>query len=176
MIEAGPVERLPESFAEFSEKYSALRRRLISMFRRRGVPDPEFLADRALFILFGRIVEGVPMTAGIEAYCYGIARFVLLEQAREHYTGELYDNIPAPVGEGLPSRLSLADAPILLDQCAAAVTPEELALWRRYHYDDRRALARELRITENALRIRVHRINRLMIEAGQKTVTGKSAK
>jgi len=58
---------------------------------------------------------------------------------------------------------------VLVQQCLQGLPEDERQILLRYYVGDRASLARELRMTENALRIRVFRIRRKLEEnmAGQ---------
>ena len=64
-------------------RYEALRRRLIDVFAWERSETPEDAADEALNRLARRLASGVAIEdQNIERYAFGIARYVMLEEAR----------------------------------------------------------------------------------------------
>ena len=164
-VEAAGGER--ESLLPLAEQYAGLRHRLIYFFRRNRSSDPEMLADVTLYRVMQKLLGGVAIDGSLEGYCWGVARHVLQESWRQPEWAEIPQSHPASKEPGF-ANLNSAERAILLEQCMRSVSAEELGIWRRYYLEDRHAMALELDITDNALRIKVHRINKAMIEAGRR--------
>jgi DNA-directed RNA polymerase specialized sigma24 family protein len=159
-----PVSR--RELAAFAEKYLAIRSRLVYFFRRNRCHEPEALADTVLFRVLGKLLEGASTGNSLESYCIGFARHVLQEYWRTRRFEEI-DQTQPDTGDSLLGGLNRTERDIVLQRCEEAVTEEDFTVWRRYHDEDREALARELKITSNALRIRVHRVFKAMVAAGK---------
>ena len=172
-VEAPGGER--ESLAPLAEQYAELRRRLIYVFRRNRCSDPEMLADVTLCRVMHKLLEGVVIEGSLEGYCRGVARHVLQEHWRQPEWVEIPPARPASSEPGF-AQLNSVEKGILLEQCMRAVSAGDLGVWRRYHLEDRHALARELEISDNALRIKVHRINKVMVEAGARKLGAENLK
>jgi DNA-directed RNA polymerase specialized sigma24 family protein len=139
------------------EKLVKLRTKLVFYFRQSGCTDSENLADEVLFRAVRRISEGVTCDAGLNAYCYGIAGYVLQEERRRVKPEALPDEIK--LAERPPPRsLSRSERKILLEECLQCLPPDEADILRRYYQEDRVKLAASLGWTSNSLRIRVCRI------------------
>jgi DNA-directed RNA polymerase specialized sigma24 family protein len=158
-----------ESLLPLAEQYGGLRYRLIYFFRRNRSSDPDMLADVTLYRVMQKLLAGVAIDGSLEGYCRGVARHVLQESWRQPEWVEIPPAHPASKEPGF-ANLNSAERAILLEQCMRSLSAEELEIWRRYYLENRHAMALELNISENALRIKVHRINKTMIEAGRRTL------
>jgi DNA-directed RNA polymerase specialized sigma24 family protein len=155
------------------ERYEALRRKLIRLFTWRGCLDAELCADETLDRVGRRIGEGasVPDVAG---FCHGVAINVLREHWRspERRTTPL-DTLPVPLGPQTDPALLGRESDArharearlrCLELCVGRLDPAARALLTRYHsgappaWERRAALARDLGLPLNALRIRAHRL------------------
>lgn len=141
--------------ASASDRYEALRRRLIDVFAWEGGETPEDLADETLDRLARRLSEGVSVEGPqVERYAFGIARLLLLESARARRTRE-------SAARELVAREPPDDSPDMLDvlgKCLEALPEVSRGLIQRYYAGEREALARSLGISMNALRNRALRI------------------
>lgn len=149
--------------ARAAERYEELRQKLIRFFEweRSEIPDRD--ADETLNRVARRLAEGVEMkSAG--AFAYGVARFVLREQAAEAKRKEraLAELAIHTAGTSKPEDEAMQDC---LEQCLATLPPEARWLLEKYYeghdserIPNRRALADELRVGANALRNRVLRL------------------
>jgi DNA-directed RNA polymerase specialized sigma24 family protein len=166
-VRAGPVPEL----SRFADRHASLRIGLIHYFRGQRALDPEMLADEVLFRTLQRILRGVSIDTSLEGYCTGVAKLILLEICRKPLWVPIPPEFPSKEQDAL-SRLSAAETAALLRHCMGSVPADELAIWLRYHREDRHQLAKELNISENALRIRVYRTRKNMIEEGRR-LTGR---
>lgn len=152
----------PDS-ARAANRYEELRLKLIRFFEweRSEIPDRD--ADETLNRVARRLAEGVEMKSP-GAFAYGIARFILREQAaeakrKERALAELATHTRA---ESKPEDEALQDC---LERCLASLPPEARWLLEKYYSGTdseripiRRTLADELRVGANALRNRVLRL------------------
>lgn len=153
-----------------AEKYERVRHKLVSFFRWRGCFDAEDHADRTIDRVARRLAEGAELrVADPYLYFHGVALRVLQEVWRAPETGVARTGeLPAAVairanageegGAERERRLSC------LDRCLESLDARQRHLLASYHAAGggqiaaRRALADELGIPLNALRIRTHRI------------------
>jgi len=145
------------------EEYERIRRSLIKLFGLQGEAFPEDLADETINRVALKLREGVSIAAADPArYFFGVARFVLLEERRrERHRKDLAGSLAAlPPPDAVDEGVLLA-----LQECLDKTPPLERRLLLRYYQGDgasrienRKALADELHVPMNALRIRVHRL------------------
>jgi RNA polymerase sigma-70 factor (ECF subfamily) len=148
-------------------RYAALFRKLVKFFEWRCCPDPEELADEAMWRGLSNIAEGAPVSADDPSpYFYGIAKNLLKEQWKaERRAPRLPFEDYAPL---VPAPPEAIDTRIYVEQLLAHLDPADRDLVVRYHTEDRRALREELGLTEGTLRVRVHRIKmRLLALSGR---------
>ena len=144
--------------------YEHLRRALVSFFAWRGAATPEECADETLDRLAVRLAEGV-VVEDVARFAHGIARMVL----REHWRRPDGRGVPvaaptstAPMAEDDPDVGARADC---LDRCLGELSAESRALILEYYagegrarIDARKRMARELGVSESALRSRLQRV------------------
>lgn len=149
---------------EAENKYRVLRGKLVFYFQHNASADPEDLADEVFSRVLRRNTEEVDFYSGLSAYCFGIAEHIVREQRRRPKPEELPAEIPEP---GLASTLGLnrVEQQVLVRQCLQGLPENERDILLRYYQEDRASLAKELRTTENGLRIRVFRIKRRLEES-----------
>ena len=148
---------------EAERKYRVLRGKLVFYFRHNACADPEDLADEVFSRVLRRNTEDVDFYSGLNAYCFGIAEHILREHRRRPRPEELPAEIPEP-GPASTLGLNRVEQHVLVQQCLQGLPENERQILLRYYVGDRASLARELRMTENALRIRVFRIRRKLEE------------
>lgn len=150
-------------------KYEEIRGSLVKIFSWRGYPDAEDLADEVMNRVMPKVKELSAVYVGDPAlYFYGVAKKILLERERKEG------------GRPLPPHLNAAPEPTPVDEadegvrlreclrkCLRKLNPADRELILFYYrkskqekIDYRKALAEELGIDTNALRVRVHRIRR----------------
>ncbi|MBS1809501.1 MAG: hypothetical protein JST84_15180 [Acidobacteria bacterium] len=159
------------------EKYELIRQKLTKFFQWRGCPAPEDYTDRTIDRVARRLLEGAEVHARDPyLFFHGTAINVL----REHWkkaesTGvDSLDELPptktpaidplerqARRDERLDHELKLE----CLQQCVQSLPREQLEQIQQYHQSDggakiaqRKALAEQLNIPLNALRIRMFRL------------------
>jgi len=151
-------------------KYEKIRSGLIKFFTTRGALDPEDLADETINRVAGKLKDIEKDFSGDpEPYFYRVARFVIMEHLRKKLPQPM---LASPID---PNRIELEYN--CLERCIERLTKENRDLLLRYHSPDgrvetdlRRALADELGIAPNALRIRVHRIRQGLKECLEKCI------
>lgn len=148
-----------------AEKYEEVRRRLIRLFRARGATHPEELADETMNRVARRVAGGELIRARDKTgYFCGVARLILKEVAKRPRREVVFPPGLEMALHATPSREGDArlDA---LTECLSALPIADRVLILRYYEAEavhrlrhRKAVAAELGISVNALRIRVFRI------------------
>lgn len=149
------------------ELYETIRHKLVRLFEWRGCASPEDLADETINRVARRLAEGVELRSS-DPYGYfcGVAHLVYKEvlrrAAREHRALESGDwPAPSSLADDEPSDERLD----CLRRCLQQLPADQRDLVLRYHQGEnnirnRQALADQMGIPMNALRIRVHRVRR----------------
>lgn len=149
------------------QRYEEIRTRLIKIFTCRGCCESEDLADETINRVIKRLHEIQGEFKGDQAkYFYGVANKVHLEYLRR----KQIELVTAPIVD--TNRIELEFQ--CLDQCLNQLSAENRNLVLQYYQlerkariDQRKALAKELGIKLNALRIRAHRIRAMLQECVQ---------
>lgn len=136
-----------------AHKYEALRRSLIDLCSWERSENPEELADETLNRLARRVFEGVAIP-NPERYAFGIARLVLLEEARSRRNR--VDSLRHLQQLSRPE--TAAEELGWLRQCLETLPASSRDLIERYYSENREHLARSRGLSLNALRNRVMRI------------------
>lgn len=156
-----------------ADQYEAIRGRLIRIFEWRGCTSPESLADETMDRVSRRLEQGEQVRAADPAvYFYGVARNVL----KEYWTDRRKET--ALRMSGAYSRERGSQSPEdqernlrldCLDRCMAKLPGDSRRLIEAYYRSSasekiagRAALAQSLGIAPGTLRIRAHRIRRLL--------------
>jgi DNA-directed RNA polymerase specialized sigma24 family protein len=149
------------------EKYEQIRRNLLDYFRRRDVSDPFTLTDEVILRVTRKVDQVAPGFVGDPAaYFLAVARNVLAESWRRPIETEVSEEISVftDLEAGEHKELMLQS----LEQCWARLsTSEQQILWR-YCVEtpplklaqSREAMAKELNLSVNALRVMAHRLKR----------------
>jgi hypothetical protein len=157
------------------EKLNKIQARLVAIFSSRGCIDPEFLADKTANVVIGKIDWLLENYVGDPAlYFYGVAKNVYREYIKQ------LRPVPVPPPPD-PEPPELAKVCGFLDECLNKLSPRDRDTAIRYHegekgvrINNRKNLAAELKISPNALRIRVCHIHgrlRKCIERLQRAAT-----
>lgn len=157
-------------------EYLEMRRRLVAYFDRKNCSTPDELADETLNRVARRLEEeGVLEGDAPARYCYIVARFVFMEHLRGTQKSVPLDdeNSRWRHATGNHPALSETDAEWeikekmlnCLERCTGELAPRSRALIIPYYagkervkIENRRALAKELGISANALSVRACRI------------------
>lgn len=151
-------------------RYEEIRRRLIKIFACRGCHEPEDLADETINRVAGKVGEVAKTYEGDPAlYFYGVANKVHLESLRKKAS-----HLPPPPASQSDELEREHDC---LDRCMSHLPPENRALVLQYYQEEkgakiqhRQALAEQLGIALNALRIRAHRIRTTLRQCVQNCI------
>jgi DNA-directed RNA polymerase specialized sigma24 family protein len=146
------------------EQYEVVRLKLVKYFELRMSANPDDLADETIDRVARRLAGGERIESPeVMRYVYGVARNVLLESWKNDQRQKKIGYAPAESEESDQEHAGLQ-----LDcfqECLGQIPEESRTLLLRYYQhtgrakiDDRLALARQLTIPTNALRIRIHRI------------------
>jgi DNA-directed RNA polymerase specialized sigma24 family protein len=153
------------------EAYRRLRFRLAKYFELRNCDDGEDLADETIRRCIEKIDAGAEIDASnLVKFLFGIAgnvRYeVLRRQKRDAH--DALDDLPPSRAPAVPGDIGPR---ILLKEYLSLLPPDDARTLVRYYARDREELAKELRTTPGALRLRVHRIKAelmRLIEKGRK--------
>jgi DNA-directed RNA polymerase specialized sigma24 family protein len=161
-----------------ADKYERIRQRLTKLFEWRGCLNADELTDRTFDRVARRLGEGAAITAA-DAYlfCHGVALNVL----REHWRSParkadviLPDDsrlVALDASRAAESAAARIEHERLLDRlasCLDALPPESRRLVAAYHLREngqiaaRKAIAADLGLPLNALRIRVFRLRQAL--------------
>lgn len=145
--------------------FERFRRSLTKFFDWRGAHWPEDCADETLDRLAQKMEQGVAVI-DVAAFARGIARLVLQESARAQERLTPLDDLE--VRGAVPAEEEPRDEPLAahLDRCLESLTRDARELVLGYYgggsgrgkIEGRRRLARDLRLSDNALRSRVQRL------------------
>jgi DNA-directed RNA polymerase specialized sigma24 family protein len=157
------LARLAPDAERAGAAYEELRRALVHFFTWRGTEAPDECADDALDRLAARLHEGVAVD-DVPRYTHGIARLVLLEYWRRPESKRA-------AAEDLDGRRAAVEPPHddalhdCLGRCLDELPSDGRGLILSYYVSEgrtriegRRRLARELGLTESALRNRAQRL------------------
>lgn len=148
-------------------RYEQLRQRLIAVFSCRQCPDPLELADETLDRAARKLLEIADGFVGSDParFVYGIAWNVARESFRRPRALPLPERWEAADPGGSTAEEDRSVEGVCLDRCLEQLEPDERTLVLQYHEGDKRAriqrrsvLARDLGVSPNGLRLRIHRI------------------
>lgn len=149
------------------EEYERLRRALVNFFEWRGSAFPDEHADEALNRVARRLAEG-EVVQDLFGYCYGVARRLWLEVTQEQSRGPSQCAEPADLPDPRPRPEEQQENErqmACFEYCLRQLPPESRKLLIRYYQaekrariDGRAALAEQLGITLNTLRVRTYRL------------------
>lgn len=134
-------------------QYEAIRHRLITFFSGRGCWEADLLTDRTIAVVAGKVPQLIGHYEGKPVYYFiGVARKI--------YQVWLRSQRRTPRPPPPPAGWTEQDYKCL-EQCLEKLAPHARLTFEEYYVrreSDRENLAKELGISLNALRIRVHRI------------------
>ena len=138
-----------------AKKYSDIHLRLVRILAGKGCSEAEDLADQTINVVANKPDDFFKNYRGDPAlYFYGVNRKIYQEWLNRH---------PPPPPLPQPDREEIERRCDCLEKCLQKITtPEEARMVVRYHegegqarIENRRKIAEELGITQNALRIRI---------------------
>lgn len=173
------LARLDRDPERASVGFERLRRTLTKFFDWRGSSRPEECADETLDRLANKLEEGVAVI-DVAAFAHGVARMVLREDLRSEARRaplEEAEGRPAPSSGANEKEEELAGC---LDRCLDELPDGGRDLVLAYYagaagrskIESRRCLARDLGLTDNALRSRVQRLRDRLEECVRRKVDG----
>jgi DNA-directed RNA polymerase specialized sigma24 family protein len=166
-LTAEGFERLLSAFSSdretAGEQFELVRLKLVRYFELRMCTNPDDLADEAIDRVARRLAEGERIASPeIMRYVYGVARNVLLEswktQSRRQRSLAAVPSLAAETVDAEKQSVCLRRC---LEKAPAASRDLLLQYYRdvgRAKIDRRSALAKQMGIPLNALRIRIHRL------------------
>lgn len=150
-------------------KYEDIRRRLIKIFTGRASADAEDLADETINRVTSKLHEVQDFTGDRTRYFFGVANKVYLEYLRRKSPQ------PPPFSPVDSDQAELEYR--CLEHCIKSLDEPNRELLLAYYgaegrakIDQRRLLAEKLGIAPNALRLRAHRIRRMLLECVEKCI------
>lgn len=146
--------------------YEVIRLKLVRYFEARMCDDPDDLADVTIDRVARRLAEGEQIEAEMMRYVYGVARKVLLEYwKRERREESNAAKAVAPSPEDIEAGELIQMQLDCFAECLQQQPDSIRSLVMRYYeasgqekIRQRAAIASEMGVPPNALRIRIHRI------------------
>jgi DNA-directed RNA polymerase specialized sigma24 family protein len=150
---------------EAGRHYEQLRSRLVTVFTYRRCAAPEVLADQTLDRVARRVAANrQDEWADLTAFVYGVAWNVARESFRAVRQIPISDDLDPPSLVDVDESDVKERAQACLDRCLARLAAEDRTLLLAYFENSggakirhRSLLAKNLQITPNALRLRIHR-------------------
>ena len=181
---AGLLSSLDADEGRAAQQYERLRQRLIIFFAGRRCPDPEDSADETLDRISRRIDEGEPIR-DVTRFAYGVARLVLselfkrLRRRQRLLTGLATSSAPAR-WDPAARTVERDGAVACIRRCANRLPPEHRNLILHYYVsagrdqqEERKALAARLGLSPIAVRLRAHRIRRVLESCTRECLAGQ---
>ena len=146
---------------EASKRYVMICQKLIRMFQVRGADNPEELVDEAISRVVQKVEEGIEITTSIEHFFYGVANQVFRQYSRSHYLSESMPAFQMPEAEASKDYEKKHEC---LEKCLNSLPANERELILVYYsytenkIRERKNLAAQFGITQNALRIQITKI------------------
>jgi len=161
------LARLDADPARAEAEFARFRRSLSKFFDWRGAHWPEDCADETLDRLARKLEEGVEVL-DVPAFARGIAKLVLQEAARSQERLTPLEALEARGAVPAAAEERGRDEPLAghLDRCLESLAHDARAMVLSYYgggkgkgkIEGRRRLARDHRLSDNALRSRVQRL------------------
>lgn len=162
------LQRLSPDRDEAGRQYEQLRRRLVSLFTYRGCSDPAELADETLDRVAIKVAAQPPTidVSDPARFIFGVAWNVARESFHVRRPIPFPDNVEPVDPAARPDEHLIADVrQRCFSICLGQLAQGDRELVLRYFQKEKREkielryrLASELRITPNALRVRISRI------------------
>lgn len=159
---------LSSDYEEAGKVYEKLRTKLIRFFEWRGCASADILADQTFDRVLRKLDQGEIIT-NPGAYVRKVGYYIFLE-VDTSLLKELDEESSTATSDSPEDDSSDNDALFsCFDKCLAELPPESKSLILAYYQDEnrskkdgRRELAEQLNIPMNALRIRAHRIRKIL--------------
>jgi DNA-directed RNA polymerase specialized sigma24 family protein len=166
------LDRLSSDREQAALQFEEHRRYLITLLTYAGAGDPEHLADTTLDRAAKRLAGGEAID-NLHAWLRGAARMVLMESQTEIRREA---NAAAAAAQSVEELQTKSEADhVFLDECLAALTPENRSLIERYYrprgkslMEARKHLAVEFGISSENLRTRALRLRKALEECLRK--------
>lgn len=164
---------------EAAKKYETIRLRVRKTIAARGCQAAAEIFDETVYRIARKLPELIVDYEGDPAlYFYGVANLVYLEFLRAQVeTEEITPSIPAPKIVDLEPEYDC------LEECLNELSPADKELLLRFYRNDKRAriddhkdLAKELDLTDNALRLRLFRLRQRLEVCIKKCLAKKNLK
>jgi hypothetical protein len=172
------IDRLEADRERAADEYVLLHRKLVRFFSHRAAVNPEGLADETLDRVARRMAEGESVDHP-GRYAQGVARRVWQECWRARPVTSLESEAHAASAGFSDVEDSKEVLDRCLTECLEALAPESRALILRYYAGERRArianrsaLAAELGLSPNSLRIRVCRLKEALATEIRRRIGG----
>jgi DNA-directed RNA polymerase specialized sigma24 family protein len=147
-----------------AEKYVDLLHRLTKFFEWRRCRSAEDLAQETMVRGFVRIRAGADIFTDDPAhFFFGIAQKLLFEDHRALVRDLRSDSIDDLPLASTSDDVASVEARVHLDQALERLPPAERSWLIRYHLGNREKLRQELRLTPEALRVKIHRCRRRLL-------------
>ncbi len=182
------MARLDSDATIAGEKYEHLRRALVKFFGWHGTPEPDACADETLDRLARRLESGQGID-DVPTFAHGVARLVRLERLRRAAAHPLTFDTTVAERVAAPEPEASDELSEHVHACLSALPRGDRDLILRYYVGEGREkitvrshMARELGISDNALRHRAQRLReqlkqcarRRQHESGDRDSTGQT--
>ncbi|HST23830.1 MAG TPA: hypothetical protein VLR90_22165 [Blastocatellia bacterium] len=148
--------RLEPGCSDHEKRYKQLRLKMVKFFAWKRTEDPDGLADETISRAVKNLSEGEEIRADNPySYIYAIAKHVFMEYLREKKKREI---IVSDLTDHL--RNYPEESQDCRKQCLQKLSGDKLSLLQKYYMNEepREMLAQSLKISLNALRLKVHRL------------------
>ncbi len=161
---------------EAAQKYEIIRRRVRKTIAARGCSGAAEIFDETVYRIAHKLPDLLLDYEGDPAlYFYGVANLVYLEYLRHRVeTEELLPSTPAPTINNIEPEYEC------LENCLHELPPADKELVLRFYraekqakIEERKDLAKELGLTENALRLRLFRLRQKLAACLEKCLAEK---
>lgn len=174
------MARLDADPVAAGEKYEHLRRALVKFFQWNNAAEPDSCADDTLDRLARRLDSGQTID-DVPSFARGVARLIVLERRRQAGAKPVVvdptavERIAAPPAEPVDEQFEHLQA------CLETLSATDRALIVRYYVGEgreksvqRAAMARELGVSDNALRRRTQRLRDQLRSCAERRQHGSS--
>ena len=163
---------------EAAQKYEDIRLRVRKIMTARSCAAAVEIFDEAVYRIARKLPELLVDYEGDPAlYFYGVANLVHLEYLRHQVeTEELHPSTPAPIIKNIEPEYEC------LEECLNTLDPRDKELLLQFYHaekrakiDERKGLAQEAGLTDNALRLRLFRLRQKLAVCLEKCLAQKNS-